>query len=117
MLLWAEDAQGRVLLQRRPPSGIWAGLWSLPDQPDHAGARHWFDAHLRGDYDHAEPLPAVPHGFTHYRLTLHPLRWRDVEARNAVRDNPDLRWVERAQLAALGLPAPIRKLLASADSP
>ncbi len=39
------------------------------------------------------------------------MRWRHAVARDAVRDNPDLRWVDPAQFAALGLPAPIRKLL------
>jgi len=110
-VLWMEDEDGRVLLQRRPPAGIWAGLWSLPEHPDHFSARRWFEAHLRGDYDRAEPLATVPHGFTHYRLAIHPLRWRDAAPRDAVGDNPDLRWVDPTQLAALGLPAPIRKLL------
>ena len=112
VVLWLEDDAGRVLLQRRPPVGIWAGLWSLPEHADHRAARLWFDTHLRGDYDHAEPQAAVPHGFTHYRLTIHPMRWRHAVARDAVRDNPDLRWIDPTQLAALGLPAPIRKLLA-----
>jgi A/G-specific adenine glycosylase len=39
------------------------------------------------------------------------LRWQALAARDVVRDNDDLRWVARADLVALGLPAPIRKLL------
>ena len=116
VVLWLEDDDGRVLLQRRPPFGIWAGLWSLPEHADHHAARLWFDMHLRGDYDHAEPQAAVPHGFTHYRLTIHPMRWRHAVSRDVVRDNPDLRWIDPTQLAALGLPAPIRKLLARATA-
>ncbi len=115
LMLWLEDADGRVLLQRRPPAGIWASLWSLPEHADHDGARHWFDAHVRGNYDHAEALAAIAHGFTHYRLQIQPQRWRGVEAASAagdrVGDNPDLRWVARDELASLGIPAPIRKLL------
>ena len=111
IVLLAVDAEGRVLLQRRPPSGVWAALWSLPEAEDRAGARAWFDGHLEGDYDHGEPLDAVAHGFTHYRLQLQPLRWRAVAGRAAGADNDDLRWVARDQLLALGIPAPIRKLL------
>src|SRR3546814_15772340 len=70
-----------------------------------------FDAHLDGDYDRGEPLDAIAHGFTHYRLTLLPLRWREVAPRAFVRDNEDLRWVARDELSALGIPAPIRTLL------
>src|SRR3546814_8086812 len=53
----------------------------------------------------------IAHGFTHYRLTLLPLRWREVAPRAFVRDNEDLRWVARDELSALGIPAPIRTLL------
>ncbi|HZW18629.1 MAG TPA: A/G-specific adenine glycosylase [Luteimonas sp.] len=110
-VLLLRDAHGRVLLQRRPPSGVWATLWSLPEAATHEAAREWFEAHLAGDYDHGEPLDAIAHGFTHYRLTLLPLRWREVAPRDAVGDNQDIRWVARGDLAALGIPAPIRTLL------
>jgi A/G-specific adenine glycosylase len=49
--------------------------------------------------------------FSHYKLRMHPLRWPSLAARDVVRDNDDLRWVDRAGLKSLGLPAPIRKLL------
>lgn len=111
LVLLAENPAGEVLLLRRPPTGIWASLWSLPEADSHAGARDWFAAHLLGEYDHAEAMAEVPHTFTHYRVRLHPLRWRGLAARDAVRDNDDLRWVARSELASLGLPAPIRKLL------
>jgi len=111
LVLLAENPAGEVLLLRRPPTGIWASLWSLPEADSHAGARDWFAAHLLGEYDHAEAMAEVPHTFTHYRVRLHPLRWRGLAARDAVRDNDDMRWVARSELASLGLPAPIRKLL------
>ena len=111
LVLLAENPAGEVLLLRRPPTGIWASLWSLPEADSHAGARDWFAAHLLGEYDHAEAMAEVPHTFTHYRVRLHPLRWRGLAGRDAVRDNDDMRWVARSELASLGLPAPIRKLL------
>jgi A/G-specific adenine glycosylase len=111
IVLLLHDSEGRVLLQRRPPNGIWASLWSLPEADDHAAARAWFDAHVRGDYDAAEPLAAIAHGFTHYRLELSPLRWRAVAPVDAVRDNDDLRWIEREGFPRLGIPAPIRTLI------
>ena len=77
----------------------------------HANARAWFAAHIAGDYDAGEALAPVAHGFTHYRLQLQPLRWREVAARAAVADNGDLRWVAPGELDSLGIPAPVRKLL------
>ena len=105
------DGNGRVLLQRRAATGVWAALWSLPEADGHAGARDWFTLHADGDYDAGRPLAAIAHGFTHYRLQLLPVSWRDVALRARVADNGDLRWVARAELASLGIPAPIRKLL------
>ena len=113
LMLWLEDEAGRILLQRRPPMGIWAALWSLPEHAEHQDARRWFDTHVEGRYDAHESLPAVAHGFTHYRLQIEPLRWRAMRPRDAVRDNPELRWTTRGELAALGIPAPVRKLIES----
>ena len=112
LVLLAGD--GRVLLQRRPATGVWAALWSLPEAPDHATARDWFTRHVDGDYDGAEPLATIAHGFTHYHLQLQPLRWPRVAARAQVADNGDLRWTARDELPSLGIPAPIRKLLEQA---
>lgn len=113
LMLLAENDAGEILLQRRPPIGIWASLWSLPQADDHEQARQWFAAHLCGDYDQAEALAEIPHVFSHYRLRMHPLRWRALAAHDRVRDNDDLRWVAREQLPSLGLPAPIRKFLST----
>jgi A/G-specific adenine glycosylase len=110
-VLLLRDGQGRILLQRRPPAGVWASLWSLPEADSHAHARRWFEAHVEGDYDNGEPLDTIAHGFTHYHLDLQPLRWREVAALAAVRDNDDLRWVAHDELITLGIPAPIRTLL------
>jgi A/G-specific adenine glycosylase len=111
LLLLLRDAQDRVLLRRRPPAGVWAGLWSLPEADDHAAARTWFETHIAGDYDAADALAPIDHGFTHYRFAMQPLEWREVASRDGVRDNADLRWTARAELVSLGIPAPVRKLL------
>ena len=119
--LWLENADGEILLQRRPETGIWASLWTLPQADTDADMRDWFAREMKGTYDNAEELPVVVHTFSHYRLHLQPLRLRKVALRDAVRDNDDpvsgtgqaLRWVARGDLATLGLPAPIRKLLSA----
>ena len=109
--LLLEDAQGRILLCRRPPTGIWASLWTLPQADTDADLRTWFTDNIEGDYDGASALPPIVHTFSHYRLHLQPLHLRKVALRAQVGDNDGLRWVARADLASLGLPAPIRKLL------
>lgn len=112
VVLLLRDADGRILLQRRPSSGVWAALWSLPEAADHAAARDWFDAHVAGDHDDGIALAEIQHAFTHYRLRLHPVAWHGV----ALRASPDpdaLRWVAPTDFDALGIPAPIRTLITS----
>ncbi|HEY2345938.1 MAG TPA: A/G-specific adenine glycosylase [Xanthomonadaceae bacterium] len=107
--LVVRDHEGRILLQRRPPTGVWALLWSLPEARDPDDAQAWLARHAHV-HDH-EVLPEIPHVFSHYRLCIRPLLWRDARARDAIGDNADLRWQACDALDDIGLPAPIRKLI------
>ncbi len=111
IVLLLRDDCDRVLLARRPLGGVWASLWSLPEFATREDAGIWLRRHARAELGQAEPLQAIEHGFSHYRLRLHPLQWRNAQARNAIGDTDDLRWQAADQLDGVGLPAPIRKLL------
>ena len=105
---WLWLAQGdRVWLQQRPPRGVWAGLWSLPlfdDEPALAAAAARLGVPV-------EPQPLIRHALTHFQWTLHPrLAQLDGPADPAAVLGAG-RWADRAERAALGLPAPLRKLL------
>jgi len=110
-VLVIEDDAGRVLLQRRPPTGVWACLWSLPEHADLTEARHWLERHVDDDLKRLQAGEPVMHGFSHYRLQILPHRITGVRVRAAIGDNDDLRWASRAELAGIGLPAPVRRLL------
>ncbi|MCF3480925.1 A/G-specific adenine glycosylase [Stenotrophomonas maltophilia] len=106
--LLLRDAQQRVLLQKRPDTGIWAQLWTLPQAEAGSELQDWFDAHVDGSLEDAEELPVLQHTFSHYRLHLQVL---SRKVRGLRVEEPTLRWVANDELPALGLPAPIRKLL------
>ncbi len=106
--LLLRDAQQRVLLQKRPDTGIWAQLWTLPQAEAGSELQDWFDAHVDGSLEDAEELPVLQHTFSHYRLHLQVL---SRKVRGLRVEEPTLRWVADDELPALGLPAPIRKLL------
>jgi A/G-specific adenine glycosylase len=107
-------AQGEALwLTRRAETGVWAGLWSLPEFESIDALQGL----LAGWPGKAEPLPAIEHALTHFDWTLLPLRWT-LPARLSARRRdaltaalPDGRWVTRAQALQMGLAAPVRKLL------
>ena len=106
-LLVLRDAAGRVLLQRRPDKGIWAGLYCVPVFADRAA----LDAALL-PYPGAVPqdAPVFLHVLTHKDLHLHPVVV-DVGLRAEEGAIDGLRWATREEWAGLGLPAPVRRLL------
>ncbi|HQR04437.1 MAG: A/G-specific adenine glycosylase [Proteobacteria bacterium] len=105
------EHRGRILLEQRPPSGIWGGLLSLPELPAGTDAGEHAQRTLGCDSGDWEELPGLVHAFTHFRLHLTPLRTR-AKPRPGVRED-GLRWVAKEALTAMPLPAPIRRLLAA----
>lgn len=111
VMLLLRDAGRRVLLERRGPQGVWAGLWSLPEAAGHEDA--WRKAQQFAHIDDAQALAPFVHVFSHYRLQVEPLLFDGATAHLAIADNPALRWCDTGDIAALGLPAPVRTLLQS----
>jgi A/G-specific adenine glycosylase len=109
VMLILRDNQGRVLLERRGPQGVWSGLWSLPEATDPDGA--WRIAQQHAQIDDAQTLTPFPHVFSHYRLNIEPLLFDRATTQRGIADNPQLRWCSAGELSALGLPAPVRTLL------
>lgn len=104
------DGAGQVLLQRRDSPGVWQGLWSLPQFDEEAAARG--RAGELGNGDDGCWLAPVDHAFSHYRLQIRPLLMRTDRRAARIGDNPAWRWIRRAELIDIGLPAPVRRLLA-----
>ena len=109
-MLVIRDDQERILLQRRPPTGIWGGLWSLPEYAT-ATDIHPFCAQQLGLAITTErTLPAFSHTFSHFVLHITPQLAR-MQAPLSVMDDNQYAWYNLAQARKLGLPAPVKKLL------
>ena len=117
VLLVLRDRRDRVLLQRRPPQGVWPGLWSLPEADSERAARELAPRLADLDGSVAAALPEIRHGFTHFTLRADPLEWRGVRAAPIVADGLAIRWCSRAEMADIGIPAPIRKVLTACPEP
>ena len=109
-LLWAQKPDGSVWLERRPESGIWGGLYCLPVFADQKALLAFLPARNRA---RTQLLPTFKHVLTHKDMHLSPLIAGFSEHQKM--PAADLRvaggWFLPGALAALGLPAPIRKLL------
>jgi A/G-specific adenine glycosylase len=109
-MLAAVREDGGVLLERRPESGIWGGLWCLPEFPSAAQAAYYVRQMLQGAPARPVPLETVEHAFTHFDLVITPLLAHCSGSATAS-DAAPTRWYRVREPARLGLPAPIRLLL------
>ena len=100
----------KVLLERRPPSGIWGGLWGLPEFPTRAHALQWCGEHLSGA---GRPRPADPvrHAFSHFEYEMRPLVVHCLGRAEMLRDDARYRWYDARQPAKIGLPKPVAALV------
>ncbi|WP_295541273.1 A/G-specific adenine glycosylase [uncultured Thiohalocapsa sp.] len=117
-LLLVVDPQGRLLLERRAPTGVWGGLWVPPalagaelHQPVADAAVDWCRRRLGAAPQRLEMLAARRHSFTHFHLDIDAALLRLPATSDRVGDAPGSRWVDPMQPGDLGLPAPIRRLL------
>src|SRR5690606_24299417 len=95
---------------KRPPSGIWGGLWSLPEID--AGSDAQATARERYGIE-TVVLPALPllsHTFTHFRLHITPQPLR-VTGRLPLLQQDASIMLNREDAIGAALPTPVRKLL------
>ena len=103
---------GEVLLEKRPSTGLWGGLWSLPEieadaDPERALADDWGLVAAS-----SSPLPAFAHAFTHFTLEVTPWLLRPERGGHIVASRAAT-WLPLADVAGAALPSPVRKLLQS----
>jgi A/G-specific adenine glycosylase len=115
-MLVAVREDGSVLLERRPESGIWGGLWCLPEFDTSTGARDYIRQSLAKAQDEPRALGLVEHAFTHFDLVITPLLARCV-GNAGVMDAAQNVWYNTHAPARIGLPAPVKTLLEGLAAP
>lgn len=107
--LVAMNASGAVLLEQRPPSGLWGGLWVCPQFESEAAMRDWAQSYMQPAA--WSPLPLIEHAFTHFDLRLQPHVMRDAALHHAVADSASYCWYDPKQPARIGLAKPVLDIL------
>lgn len=110
-MLAAVREDGDVLLERRPERGVWGGLWCLPEFGNATEAADYARRALQGAAARPVPLSPIEHAFTHFDLVITPLLAHCSGSASAP-DPGQAQWYRAREPARLGLPAPIRLLLA-----
>ncbi len=108
-MLLLQDGRGHVLLEQRPPSGIWGGLWCFPQFDDDQALQKWLDQNAPA----ARLAPswnAFTHTFSHFRLKIQP-RPAALDGEPNVVGEPGGHWYNPHTPASIGLAAPVKSLL------
>ena len=101
-----------VLLERRPPVGIWGGLLSLPEGSEANAAE--FARRQGFRLLETQPLASLKHTFTHFRLDIQAVCCR-VGERGGVIAESGWQWLALNEIETAALPTPIRRLIAAMD--
>ncbi|WMQ74841.1 MAG: Adenine DNA glycosylase [Sodalis sp.] len=98
-----------VWLEQRPAVGLWGGLFCFPQFADTQALSLWLSQ--RGlPNGQCKQLTAFRHTFSHFHLDIVPM-WQKVSTIQRCMDEGGGLWYNLAQPPAVGLAAPVERLL------
>lgn len=114
-LLILRNENSEVLLEQRPPVGIWGGLWSLPECASALtteDVKRWCAEHTGYSIENIEYWPLIRHSFSHFHLDITPVcaQLTGLSATKAMEARPTV-WYNIYHPDARGLAAPVKHLL------
>jgi len=103
--------KNNVLMEKRPPSGIWGGLWcflEVQQTADIAALMHQQNLAIIEQ----QPLAPFRHTFSHFHLDIQPIVI-DCQQINSkqVNENSKVKWYDLQQQKSVGLAASTKKLI------
>lgn len=104
-------AKGDVLVEKRPPAGIWGGLWSLPEAPSDADPSAAVAERFGLRVREVRSLAPFTHAFTHFSLRVTPWLVRVGGGGKTLAQAP-VTWLSLQEAGEAALPAPVKRLLA-----
>ncbi len=113
-MLLVHTAQPQILLEKRPQSGIWAGLWSLPEFAAVDEALQWSRQRFAASNAETQVLASRRHSFSHYHLEFTPVLLKLDNPASTVMDTDALLWYNAKELNRIGIAAPVARLIADA---
>ena len=110
VFLILHNNQQQILLEKRPSTGIWGGLWSLPEFETIEAVNNWGCLN-NIVIQQQKSLTTQRHSFTHYHLDYTPLVIYSHNLTNIVMETNHSLWYKAEEINTLALAAPIKQLL------
>jgi A/G-specific adenine glycosylase len=106
-----ENHYGQILLEHRPPAGIWGGLWSFPECPTGDDITAWARQQLGYSIKKLEYKSLRRHTFSHFHLDITPVHAMVDDRSRRIHDTERYRWYEPLKDQYLGMATPVKQLL------
>ncbi|HEB56429.1 MAG TPA: adenine DNA glycosylase [Gammaproteobacteria bacterium] len=110
-MLLLKNKQGHILLLKRPPSGIWGSLWSLPECHHDIDITNFCREQLGIKASQMKTGKVLRHSFSHFHLDITPVTAHACPSGHAVMASNERVWYNSRQPDSHGLPAPVKRLL------
>lgn len=108
------NEDGSVWLEKRPPTGIWGGLYSFPEFENTDKYEVWLNKQTKAFLYKSQSLPVISHTFSHFRLHMHPKLIQIRKKPNGVMEDDLGVWYKLTEQKIghkIGLAAPVKKAL------
>ena len=109
-----ENEQGEILLEKRPPTGIWGGLWSFPEYNSDTELVDWIKTRAVLVSKALTTLPQIRHSFSHFHLDITPVKAVIRDKADTIEDNEAFLWYAPEHGPEIGMAAPVKALMEKA---
>lgn len=106
-----ENSEGEVLLQQRPPTGIWGGLWCFPEFTSNESLVGKIKRQYGLNIKQQTEYKSFKHTFSHFHLMIRPVHIKLEGQVKAINDEATSAWLNPAKESGLGYPAPVVSML------
>lgn len=111
IFLLMENSEGGILLQQRPPSGIWGGLWCFPEVEKEEDVNRYVREKYGFRIQSRHGLQSMRHSFSHFHLDIQPMLLKGTMTAESIAEPVASCWYKKSIRKNLGLAAPVKKLL------
>ena len=105
------NSKGELLIEKRPPTGIWGGLWSLPELALEDDVAQACEQRWGYQLAHFEDQTGLRHTFSHYHLDITPCRAQVANALTEVREPGQQYWCNADNYKQHALATPVAGIL------
>jgi len=106
-----QNEAGQVLLEQRPPAGIWGGLWAFPECAPGEDFTGWIRDRFGCSINALEYRAILRHTFSHFHLDIVPAYARVTTDNDILHDTGRYCWYAPEANRRLGMATPVKKLI------